>query len=371
MGNTYSHSCPLEILDHICISIDAPSDLLSVALTSKQLCSLIIPDHLHFRDLKCDLKRVSVWRMLVTRPALAMRIRTVEIIGERAHTRDPRVPSSMVIESAGDAIQNYKTDEYLDPISCLADAIRCMPRLTAFHWLDENELPDNRIYAALVETCPNLNDVEILFHDSYNAGIASCDLGNAPLWKLTNLTHFSFTEFTPECDVSTWTEYSTAMVALLQASPNLVDLQIFQYHEYHSRDLPEDIIQDLFSTATWPQLTRLSVESIFLFADEERFFKRHPKLERLCLRGPFYDDLVIAHLPCLKSLDIDWLLASADIAQDVLQSLEFLSVHITEAEDYRSFAKFCVAVKAATRLKTLLVRSILAYSPTLWPFPRT
>jgi hypothetical protein len=73
---------PSEILDHICSFVDSPKDILSFALTSKEVCQLAIPDHIEFRHLRCDIRRISLWKKLAELPAVASRFVSLEVAVE-------------------------------------------------------------------------------------------------------------------------------------------------------------------------------------------------------------------------------------------------------------------------------------------------
>ncbi|KIJ50538.1 hypothetical protein M422DRAFT_103807, partial [Sphaerobolus stellatus SS14] len=71
---------PVEIQDAILEMIDSPKDLLSFALTSKHFYGLIVPFHIQFRVIVCDLMCNSLWERISKRPHLCARIRTLRVI---------------------------------------------------------------------------------------------------------------------------------------------------------------------------------------------------------------------------------------------------------------------------------------------------
>ncbi|KIJ28214.1 hypothetical protein M422DRAFT_99000, partial [Sphaerobolus stellatus SS14] len=66
---------PPEILDNIAAHINLPQDLLSLAVTARAFHAIVVPNHLQFRDIRCDPRRVNLWRSLAQKPAYAARIR--------------------------------------------------------------------------------------------------------------------------------------------------------------------------------------------------------------------------------------------------------------------------------------------------------
>ncbi|KAF8518118.1 hypothetical protein BU17DRAFT_30138, partial [Hysterangium stoloniferum] len=71
---------PFEILEKIISLVDLRSDLLSFALSGRFLYDIIIPDHLDFRHVRCDLFRRQLWETFAARRHLAANIRTLELV---------------------------------------------------------------------------------------------------------------------------------------------------------------------------------------------------------------------------------------------------------------------------------------------------
>ncbi|KIJ47436.1 hypothetical protein M422DRAFT_103287, partial [Sphaerobolus stellatus SS14] len=70
---------PAELLECILDEIDNVSDLLSLALTSRAFCELIIPWHIEYRWICCDVGRTDIWTTLSTKIHLAARLQSLEI----------------------------------------------------------------------------------------------------------------------------------------------------------------------------------------------------------------------------------------------------------------------------------------------------
>ncbi|KAF8066707.1 hypothetical protein FPV67DRAFT_1203019 [Lyophyllum atratum] len=115
-------SFPAEVLAHIWLQVDESADLLALGLTSKRLCTVIIPRHSQFRCLRCDL-----WRTLASQPGLVARFRTLTIALEPIPTISP-------LDSAAKCkgtLNNISIVEEPDVcFTLLAVAIRCMTRPT-------------------------------------------------------------------------------------------------------------------------------------------------------------------------------------------------------------------------------------------------
>lgn len=191
MPSTLSNQAP-ELIDHICSFLDSPKDILSFALTSKKLYNVAIPDHIEFRHLRCDIRRISIWRKLTTLPAIALRFVSLEIIVEddkgagiiptRSILLADRDTTDDILfdwspryfwvgeesEESDDELEEavYKLDHEKRKSAlkmCMQEfvaALQCMSGLTRFHWLIEHISPTEDVSAALLE-CPAINDVDI------------------------------------------------------------------------------------------------------------------------------------------------------------------------------------------------------------------
>jgi len=111
--------------------------------------------------------------------------------------------------------------------------------------------------------------------------------------------------------------YTSALTNLLLSCPNLIDLRIIQYHRQRLLLDPADSIHTLFATACWPRLTRLCVEAFAL---------------SFCYRSAYVFGVSIAGLPSLRSLDIDCMITSGDIAQEIVARLTYFSLDLPDFE---------------------------------------
>lgn len=119
---------------------------------------------------------------------------------------------------------------------------------------------------------------------------------------------------------------------LVNRCPNLVDLQILQYLD-NEDDLPEEYMQQMFWNARWPHLERLTVESSHIPGEiAERFFKCHPLLRHLCIRGinGMFRKIVIDNLPNLRYLGLGWFPEPKNISVATISHLEGLKLPLND-----------------------------------------
>ncbi|KIJ49106.1 hypothetical protein M422DRAFT_99480, partial [Sphaerobolus stellatus SS14] len=63
-----------ELFEQIVDEVGKSNDLLSLALTCRAFYQVIIPWHLEYRRITCDVERTSVWKSLCDKPYLASRL---------------------------------------------------------------------------------------------------------------------------------------------------------------------------------------------------------------------------------------------------------------------------------------------------------
>jgi hypothetical protein len=191
---------PTDVLDHICAFVDRPKDILSFALTSRQIYQLAIPDHIEFRHLRCDIRRISLWEKLSELPAIASRFVSLEVIVEggdfigraifptRSKLLVDRDETDDVLFDwnpkyfAFDAEQS-QLDEYMQTqrtrqptlakcMQAFVGALQCMSGLTRFHWLVAQMQPSSALFATLPK-CSALVDVDIFPRDVWHSDIVT------------------------------------------------------------------------------------------------------------------------------------------------------------------------------------------------------
>lgn len=60
----YFSTLSVEVIEQILLQITCPSDLLSLALTERRMCTIIIPTFLEYSQLKFRFDRCDVWEHL-------------------------------------------------------------------------------------------------------------------------------------------------------------------------------------------------------------------------------------------------------------------------------------------------------------------
>jgi hypothetical protein len=177
-SSSFSHQ-PMELVDHISSFVESPKDLLSLSLTSKRACNVIIPRHIQFRHLRCDIRRATLWRRLAELPTLAARFVTVEITDEYGDLDSGTIfPSARALRMDGDMFapefvfdwDAHDLDDgairatLMDCSRIFASALQHMRGLRSFQWQTDKLEPTNDLLASLT-ACPGLTDAEILYYD--------------------------------------------------------------------------------------------------------------------------------------------------------------------------------------------------------------
>jgi hypothetical protein len=179
---------PSDILDRIYAFVESPRDILSFALTSKQVYFQVIPDHIEFRHLRCDLRRISLWKKLSELPAVASRFLSLEVIIEDGTDYGyPIFPTHSSLfadrDETEDVLFNWSPEYWSDSddddgqgqqearkvvlakcMQAFVSALQCMSGLSRFHWLVAQQQPSSAVFAAL-QKCPALKDVDIFPQD--------------------------------------------------------------------------------------------------------------------------------------------------------------------------------------------------------------
>lgn len=154
---------PLELVQQILPEIDSLKDLLSLALTSRAFCALIIPDHLEYRVISAGDAESSttspLWPHLVQISHLSRNIRALSI-GRRTSDFN-RLPSALVPLFLNDS--SHAAEPGIFPL-----ALRKMEKLEIFSWHVHGGVynpaaylyPDDQVFRALLN-CVNLTRLEL------------------------------------------------------------------------------------------------------------------------------------------------------------------------------------------------------------------
>ena len=149
---------PFDIKDYIISSLEAPSDLLCLALASKEWTSLIIPNHIEYRALKVRIDHPEIWQHLATRADLAKNIRSVRIMRQITGSRGPS--SSTLTNFNEEATANLESRERPSPE--MLTALSNFKSLQRFTWIGNcasSVLPDS-VFKILLG-CPELQEVKL------------------------------------------------------------------------------------------------------------------------------------------------------------------------------------------------------------------
>lgn len=162
---------PPEILDKIVSHIDRPSHLLHLALTSRAMYQLIIPEHIEFRVIRSKSDCTFLWEKMAAFPARTSNIVLEIVRGMRVYYRianryPPRsdvILPTKLIESQGLlgmlAAGTSPTQSLPRASDSFLTALESMSGLTRFHW-SYTPCPI-AVLSGLQKCCPNIREVEV------------------------------------------------------------------------------------------------------------------------------------------------------------------------------------------------------------------
>lgn len=76
-------SLPIELWEEVAYYIPLTHDLLSLALVSRLFSTFIIPYHLPYRRIRCDIRRKHIWKHLAANPRCTRGIRSLVLLDNR------------------------------------------------------------------------------------------------------------------------------------------------------------------------------------------------------------------------------------------------------------------------------------------------
>ncbi|KAJ7101975.1 hypothetical protein C8R44DRAFT_887757 [Mycena epipterygia] len=171
-------SQPPEVLDIMASCVPLPSDLLSLALTSKALHAITVPQHLEFREVCCHGRRESLWKALAEHPGPTARILSLALIYEpvsryQALHSNEQIIAPKSLTTSDVKISPQATSGLSNPnlIGCLRYVLR-LPTCTP---LERFTFDDSRFRIAFYDNTPSFDSI------------------SDPLWELANLTRASIT----------------------------------------------------------------------------------------------------------------------------------------------------------------------------------
>ena len=156
---------PTEIIDAILFHVDSRKDLLNIGLGCKRLYDVVFPRHFEYRVIRCKVSSISVWNHLVHHRSLARNVRKLEILDERASSRNGNavcVPRGILqgdtdLESTDDELSMHAKQERF-----LAAALLRMTGLKEFKWsCNHSPISIAHIWPTLMMRAVNLNSMEI------------------------------------------------------------------------------------------------------------------------------------------------------------------------------------------------------------------
>ncbi|KAJ3887448.1 hypothetical protein GG344DRAFT_55688 [Lentinula edodes] len=291
---------PTEILDAIVFHVSSRTDLLNLAMTCSRMHGVVIPRHFDYRVVKCKVSSVSVWNHLSVHRSLAMNVRRLEVLDERA-TSGPGIAIEMVpggisstetdLEDTDDELaMHIKQEQYLlDALSKMAHLESFIwscnhspisidtfwPILLKIHALKEVEINDNMVFAPMVVADEEGEDEDVPASDARNAV--------ARQLKVVTL------QSTRHAYGSTKHPDFTRVKGMLNSCPNLVSLNISYIHPRSSSSQTLLSADDLFLFGRWPSLTSLTLANLRFSSSSvnlsaaSTFLLAHPNIEVLHL----------------------------------------------------------------------------------------
>ncbi|GJJ12635.1 hypothetical protein Clacol_006878 [Clathrus columnatus] len=303
------------IWDEIAYLIESPKVLLSLALTCRIFKTLIIPDHLEYRHISCDIRREDIWMLLANRPHLARGIRTIKLINEGHNT--------ICLPRAFGTVPQRNLDEDVlmasdETIALFKKSLSHMTALKMFTWKGHtysDELVDISQVLTSTTHCLEALSVKFFWLNHIENGRP---LEMLSIWNLRSLRK-----------VLIHHPGQAAIHMILNLCPDIEGLCLL------APRLPIATILDVMQHANWKSLRRLYLTSDGPYSatvdDLNRpaasittpFFVRHTNLQTMYLRLP---GLQISKLPssCLpnfRSVGGDHRLVLTSLSEDILSRL--------------------------------------------------
>ncbi|GJJ12818.1 hypothetical protein Clacol_007063 [Clathrus columnatus] len=282
------HTAWEEIASHL----NSTSDLLSLALTCHIFKELIIPDHLEFRHIRCDIRRNDVWKSLSSRPRPTRCILTLDLIHEPGE--GVRLPRSLGWDKP-DQTLHMTVPVTSENMKFFKDALSHMACLKVFSWKQYKASFPETIDVSRVLTntthCLEALRVDFRYMSSLND---RTQFENLSVWNLTNLKKVAIRHPGP-----------AAVEMIVHLCPDIEDLYL---------DLSLTSFLYVMQHGNWKKLRRLNLSinfgplPIFVPRDLDNpmiiglFFVRNNNIESLYLEpwGVSMPDSLF--LPKLRSI---------------------------------------------------------------------
>ncbi|KAF8155921.1 hypothetical protein B0H34DRAFT_808883 [Crassisporium funariophilum] len=285
---------PSDVLDEVVNHVEDYSDVLNVALSSKDLFSIAVPHHLHFRDIRTRLQNPALWSWLSRLDDLrAAHVRSLTILPDNGYdfyTMSPadtydfreRLPSDFIPSESLPFTSHRNLEACLESEMSLVTVLKRMSNLKRFRWYRVprpllQEGPDD-----VWSTLRRLGTVREL--DIFDDDVSEIEVSS--IANSETFLHFdSLTSLKLRTTVGSQSydpEIPQLEQMVLHNCPNLEVLVL-------ELDLDEHIngtanIDHLLDTARWPNLRVLRLRGMNCRAPAlTRFLAAHPSLKELAL----------------------------------------------------------------------------------------
>jgi hypothetical protein len=172
----------IEVLDHIIYLIYSPIDLLSLALCKRRFADIIIPSHIQFRHLACNIWLPSIFSTLFEHPILCSRFVSLDMsAGGHSECIWP-VSLLTTLNRMPLIVEDPQVESFSKTASV---SLRKFVGLTSFRCkvrYNGNDL----IFKAVQESCPNLSTLELECYQAMT--LPTCTVSGHSASLLTHTT---------------------------------------------------------------------------------------------------------------------------------------------------------------------------------------
>ncbi|GJJ14278.1 hypothetical protein Clacol_008542 [Clathrus columnatus] len=273
---------PPELFLHIIHQIDQPKDLLSLALTNRIFCTTIIPDHMDYRQIWCEVDKDEVWNHLLEQRSRCQAIRTL-IVDNSEKRYIPRR-----------CYDEFKSNNISDPSPGLGfrrmfsqqkfcEALSRMSNLRTLKCALSDEDVAKRVVNGISRSGCVLDQFEVVV----GRRLEDQELDESPFRFEIMSPHLnSLSKFTVYAQIFAKID-TKSMMQTLSNMPNLTYLKL---------TCPTISLPQFLTIGRWPKLKALTLQLASLKDEEDgddgtytkhlrAFFTRHPRLESLDFYG--------------------------------------------------------------------------------------
>ncbi|KAF5378220.1 hypothetical protein D9757_009150 [Collybiopsis confluens] len=336
---------PTEILDAIVFHISSRVDLLNLAMSCSRMHDIVIPRHFDYRVVKCKVSSISVWNHLSIHRSLALNVRRLEVLDERAlgsasgaHAAE-MVPGGISstetdLEDTDDELGIHEKQERY-----LINALSKMTHLESFVWsCNHSPISIDLLWPMLLK-CHTLKEVEFSDNMVFSPAVHDGSEGQKSKPAVAKELKTVALKSTKHVYGAVNHPDFTRVKGMLNSCPNLESLSI-AYVQPRSQPHAHLLADDLFLFGRWPNLTSLTLTNLrcspFTGIDAaSSFIFAHLNLEVLHLdmspgaaAAAWYNKLIFPNncLPHLRELKAHRDLVSSVLAcpSDIPRPLETL-----------------------------------------------